>query len=86
METSVIILYIVCSLVGLVITAWIFKVIAIDPVINELQVIKSILKKQNSDSEITDTKAPTANQVLLQSKYDKGEINFEEYKRQWNKV
>lgn len=83
MSTFIIILfYIVVATIGLLIFYFVVKA-AVRNGIKEARIDKEV--KTSIGNSTTDRPANAA-QIKLQQQYDKGEIKFEEYKSQWNKL
>ena len=82
MSWDIIGLYLVCSIISLVILYHIIKAAVRNGII-EARTNKDILINGNGSK--TERQA-NAEQSKLQRRYDKGEITFEEYKAEWNRL
>ena len=75
-------LYVVCSIISLVIFYHIIKA-AVKNGIIEARGNKEVTTYSNDSKP---ERPANAEQTKLQQRYDKGEITFEEYKAEWNKL
>ena len=75
-------LYVGCSIISLVIFYHIIKAAVKNGIIEARGNIEATTYSNDSKPE----RPANAEQAKLQQRYDKGEITFEEYKAEWNKL
>jgi uncharacterized membrane protein len=81
--SSFFILYFISAIVGMVILYYVIKA-AVKAAIIETRSTEYISKTQYFPT--TQEKPANAEQIRLQQRYDKGEITFEFYQAEWNRL
>lgn len=82
MTTLTIFLYLIGALISWIIFYYVVKA----AVRNGIREARSDKQVQNFTANSTPEKPANSAQMRLQQQYDKGEINFEDFKSQWNKL
>ena len=82
MTTLTIFIYLIGALISLVIFYFIVKA----AVVNGIREARSDIEVQTFSRNSTPEIPANAAQMRLQQQYDKGEVTFEEFKSQWNKL